>query len=27
MGSFTIDTLDLSVNTGLSDNLFDGTKL
>lgn len=27
MGSFTIDTLDLSVNTGLSDDLFDGTKL
>jgi outer membrane lipoprotein-sorting protein len=27
MGSFTVDTLDLSINTGLSDNLFDGTKL
>ena len=27
MGSFTIDTVDLSVNTGLPDNLFDGTKL
>jgi len=27
MGSFTIDTVDLSVNAGLSDDLFDGTKL
>ena len=27
MGSFTVDTVDLSINTGLSDNLFDGTKL
>ena len=27
MGSFTIETLDLKVNTGLSDDLFDGTKL
>jgi len=27
MGSFTIDTIDIKVNTGLSDNLFDGTKL
>lgn len=27
MGSFTIDTMDLSVNAGLSDDLFDGTKL
>ena len=27
MGSFTIDTVDLSINTGLSDELFDGTKL
>jgi len=27
MGSFTIDTIDIQVNTGLSDDLFDGTKL
>ncbi|MBU1291058.1 hypothetical protein KJ898_04605 [bacterium] len=27
MGSFTIDTIDIKVNTGLSDDLFDGTKL
>ena len=27
MGSFTIETLDLKVNSGLSDDLFDGTKL
>ncbi len=27
MGSFTIETLDVKVNTGLSDDLFDGTKL
>jgi len=27
MGSFTVETLDLKVNTGLSDDLFDGTKL
>ena len=26
-GSFTIETLDVKVNTGLSDDLFDGTKL
>jgi len=27
MGSFTIETVDLKVNIGLSDDLFDGTKL
>ena len=27
MGSFTIDTIDIKVNTGLSDDLFDGSKL
>ena len=27
MGSFKIDTVDIKVNTGLSDDLFDGTKL
>ena len=27
MGSFTIETLDLKVNTGLSNDLFDGSKL
>ncbi|MBA7620370.1 hypothetical protein ES703_27719 [subsurface metagenome] len=27
MGSFKIDTIDIKVNTGLSDDLFDGTKL
>jgi outer membrane lipoprotein-sorting protein len=27
MGSFTIETVDLKVNSGLSDDLFDGTKL
>ena len=27
MGSFTIETVDIKVNTGLSDDLFDGTKL
>lgn len=27
MGSFTIETIDIKVNTGLSDDLFDGTKL
>ena len=27
MGSFTIDTIDIKVNTGLSDDLFDGNKL
>lgn len=27
MGSFTIETLDIKVNTGLSDDLFDGSKL
>jgi outer membrane lipoprotein-sorting protein len=27
MGSFTMETLDIKVNTGLSDDLFDGTKL
>lgn len=27
MGSFSIDTVDIKVNTGLSDDLFDGTKL
>lgn len=27
MGSFTIDTIDIKVNTGLPDDLFDGTKL
>jgi len=27
MGSFTVETLDLKVNTGLSDDLFDGSKL
>lgn len=27
MGSFSIDTLDVKVNTGLSDDLFDGSKL
>jgi len=27
MGSFTIDTVDIKVNTGLSGDLFDGTKL
>ena len=26
-GSFTVETLDVKVNTGLSDALFDGTKL
>ena len=26
-GSFTIETLDVQVNTGLSDDLFDGSKL
>ena len=27
MGSFIIETIDIKVNTGLSDDLFDGTKL
>ena len=27
MGSFSIETVDIKVNTGLSDDLFDGTKL
>jgi outer membrane lipoprotein-sorting protein len=27
MGSFSIETVDVKVNTGLPDNLFDGTKL
>ncbi len=27
MGSFTLETIDFQVNTGLSDDLFDGTKL
>jgi len=27
MGSFIVDTIDIKVNTGLSDDLFDGTKL
>ena len=27
MGSFTIETIDIKVNTGLSDDLFDGSKL
>ncbi len=27
MGSFTIETVEVKVNTGLSDDLFDGTKL
>ncbi|KUK85848.1 MAG: hypothetical protein XE03_1868 [candidate division TA06 bacterium 34_109] len=27
MGSFTIETVDIKINTGLSDDLFDGTKL
>lgn len=27
MGSFTIETTDIKVNAGLSDDLFDGTKL
>jgi len=27
MGSFTMDTIDIKVNTGLSDDLFDGNKL
>lgn len=27
MGSFSIDTLDVKVNTGLSDDLFDGSKM
>ncbi len=27
MGSFTIETIEVKVNTGLSDDLFDGTKL
>ena len=27
MGSFTMETLDIKVNTGLSDDLFDGSKL
>lgn len=27
MGSFTVDTIDIKVNTSLSDDLFDGTKL
>jgi outer membrane lipoprotein-sorting protein len=27
MGSFSIDTVDIKVNTGLSDDLFDGSKL
>lgn len=27
MGSFTMETLDMKVNTGLSDDLFDGSKL
>jgi hypothetical protein len=26
-GSFTIETLDVKVNSGLSDALFDGSKL
>jgi len=27
MGSFTIETIDIKINTGLSDDLFDGSKL
>lgn len=27
MGSFTLETIDIKVNTGLSDDLFDGSKL
>ena len=27
MGSFSIDTVDIKVNTGLSGDLFDGSKL
>lgn len=27
MGSFTMDTIDIKVNSGLSDDLFDGSKL
>jgi len=27
MGSFTMETIDLKVNSGLSDDLFDGNKL
>jgi len=27
MGSFSIDTVDIKVNSGLSDDLFDGSKL
>ena len=27
MGSFTMETIDVKVNTGLSDDLFDGSKL
>lgn len=27
MGSFSIETVDIKLNTGLSDDLFDGTKL
>jgi hypothetical protein len=27
MGSFTVETIDIKVNTGLSDDLFDGSKL
>ena len=27
MGSFTVETVEIKVNTGLSDNLFDGSKL
>jgi hypothetical protein len=27
MESFTVETIDIKVNTGLSDDLFDGSKL
>jgi hypothetical protein len=27
MGSFTMETIDIKVNSGLSDDLFDGNKL
>jgi len=27
MGSFSIDTVDIKVNSGLSDDLFNGSKL
>jgi len=27
MGSFSIDTVDIKINSGLSDDLFDGSKL